>query len=431
MDLSLVHGPLHTGLMAGAFVALVVLLSLRRTRAWWTRQVPVAVAFAATLLGLVWLWLHFARPWPDGLPVIVMAWLGVAFLGIGLLVTGWRRQRWFVRVVSVVAAGLLLVGAADGVDTVYGSYPTVAAALQLPPHDAVAASSVLPRTPGSVPATPAGPLWTTWRVPATLPSHGAVFQVAVPAPRSGFAARSAWVYVPPAYLTSHRPLLPLLLLVGGQPGTPRDWLDGGRLAQRMDAWAAAHGGLAPVVVMPDALGAATANPLCMDSALGNVDTYLSQDVVTWAAHTLQVDPDHTHWAVGGYSYGGTCALQLATAHPDLFPNFFDASGQEKPTLGNDARTVAATFGGNQAAFDRASPLHELASRSYAGSAGYVVVGTNDPAYRPQAQQVAAAAKAAGMSITYTELPGTHNWNVWGPGLGAALPWLATHLGLMP
>jgi S-formylglutathione hydrolase FrmB len=430
-DLSLVHGPLHIGVMAGAAVALLVLLGLRRTRTWWTRRVPVAVAVAAILLGLVWLWLHLARPWPDPLPVVVLAWIGVGLLGIALLVMGWRRQRWFVRVISVVAAALVLAGAADGVDTVYGSYPTVATALQVAPQDTVAASSVLPSLSRPASAAPAGPLSTTWHAPADMPSHGAVFQVTVPAPRSGFAARPAWVYVPPAYLTANRPLLPVLLLVGGQPGTPRDWLDGGQLAQRMDPWAATHGGLAPVVVMPDALGAVSANPLCMDSALGNADTYLTQDVMTWAVDTLQVNPDHTHWAVGGYSYGGTCALQLATAHPDLFPTFFDASGQQAPTLGDDAKTVAATFGGNQAAFDLVSPLNELASRSYAGSAGYLVVGTNDPTYKPQAQQVAAAATAAGMSITYTELPGTHSWAVWGPGLSDALPWLATRLGLTP
>jgi S-formylglutathione hydrolase FrmB len=429
--LSLVHGPLHLGLMAASAGALLVLLSLRRTRAWWIRRVPLAVASAGALVGLVGLWMHVARPFPDPLPLVVLAWIGAGSLGVALLVAGWRRQRWLVRVLSVGAAVLLLVGAADGVDTVYGAYPTVAAALQLPPPHGVAASSVLRPTRRPAAATPAAPLWTTWRPPADLPRHGAVTETAIPAPRSGFVARPAWVYLPPAYLTSARPSLPVLLLISGQPGNPRDWLDAGQVAERMDAWAGAHGGLAPVVVMPDALGSQFANPLCMDSALGKVDTYLSQDVTTWAVDTLQVDPDHAHWAVGGFSYGGTCALQLATAHPDLFPSFYDASGQQKPTLGSDARTVAAAFRGNQAAFDAVDPLHELAGRSYAGSAGYLVVGRDDPSYRAQAHVVAAAAKAAGMTITYTELPGKHSWDVSGPGLTDSLPWLATRTGLTP
>jgi S-formylglutathione hydrolase FrmB len=181
--------------------------------------------------------------------------------------------------------------------------------------------------------------------------------------------------------------------------------------------------------MADALGAQLANPMCMDSALGKVDTYLSQDVTTWAVDTLQVDPDHARWAVGGWSYGGTCALQLATAHPDLFPTFYDASGQRQPTLGNRARTVAAAFRGDQAAFDAVDPLHELAARRFPGSAGYLVVGRDDANYRGQARVVAAAARAAGMTITYRERPGRHSWGVSGPGLVDALPWLATRMGL--
>ena len=112
-----------------------------------------------------------------------------------------------------------------------------------------------------------------------MPAAGAVTEVSIPATASGFAARSAWVYVPPAYLTPSHPLLPVLMMIGGQPGGPRDWLDGGQLAQQMDAWAAAHAGLAPVVVMPDGIGSALSNPLCMNSALGQVDTYLTSDVV--------------------------------------------------------------------------------------------------------------------------------------------------------
>jgi enterochelin esterase-like enzyme len=262
-----------------------------------------------------------------------------------------------------------------------------------------------------------------------MPRTGAVTEVAIPPTTSGFSARSAWIYVPPAYLTPNHPLLPVLFLIAGQPGTPRDWLDGGQLAQQMDTWAAAHAGLAPVVVMPDATGSMTGNPLCMNSALGQADTYLATDVVSWVSSALRVDPDHAHWAVGGYSYGGTCALQLAVAHPGVFPSFLDISGQRSPTLGGRARTVAATFGGNTQAFAAVDPIEELATRPEPGSAGYVVVGAQDHVYRRGQQAVAAAARAAGMSITYRELPGAHNWDVWRPALTDALPWLSARMGL--
>lgn len=422
--LSLVHGALPVVLAAGSGAGLLVLLSVRRDRAWWTRRVPLAVVASAALVGLLVLVLDVVRPWPDPLPLVVLLWIGAGLLGLVLLGLGWGRARWWGRVVAPFAAALVLLGAADGVDGVFGAYPTVAAAMQLPPTDQASAATVLRHT-----ALADTPTLQTWRPPAAMPHAGAVTEVSIPPRTSGFAARSAWLYVPPAYLTANHPRLPVLFLIGGQPGSPRDWLDGGLLAQQMDTWAAAHDGLAPIVVMPDATGSEIANPLCMDSALGKVDTYLTSDVVSWVSSALQVDPDHAHWAVGGFSYGGTCALQLAVSHPQLFPTFLDISGQRSPTLGSRARTVAAAFGGNDRAFAAVDPLEELAAHPQPGSAGYLVVGAQDRYYRPQAQAVAAAARGAGMSITYQELPGDHSWAVWRPALTVALPWLTQRMGL--
>jgi enterochelin esterase-like enzyme len=431
VGLSLTHGPLHLLLVLGALGALAGLLMLRRGRPWWTRRVPTAVLLAAGAATGAWLFVAVAKPWPDGLPLEVMAWLATPFLALALLGLGWRRQRWRVRGAAVVAAVVVVLGAADAIDTVYGAFPTVATAMQLAPHDYAPAAGFTRAVATPTRAAHGQPLWHRWHPPAALPQHGAVIEVPIPATRSRFDARPAWVYLPPAYLTPHRPLLPVLLMVGGEPGSPRDWLDGGQLADQMDQWAAAHGGLAPVVVMPDALGGETANPLCMDSARGRADTYLAQDVPAWVTSALQVDRDTAHWAVGGYSYGGTCALQLAVAHPRLFPTFLDISGQEAPTLGGYWRTVDAAFHGDQAAFEAVDPLHELAARRYPRSAGYLVAGAQDTIYRPQALAVAAAARKAGMSITVTELPGRHSWAVWRPALGVALPWLTARTGLAP
>ena len=429
--LALTQGPLHVLLLGGLVAGVGYLLALRRDLRWWTVWVPAAVVAAVVPAWAFRQWVIDAKPWPDGLPVGVTAWIAAGLLGPTLLVAGWRSRRWRVRLGGCLAAALTVLGAADAVDTVYGAYPTVATALQLPPADTVAATGVLHRDSGAgrLPAGAAGPLWQRWQPPPGMPTHGVVTQVHIPATHSGFSARDAWVYLPPAYLTPHRPLLPVLMMVSGEPGSPRDWLDGGLIAEQLDRWTAAHHGLGPVVVMPDGLGALTANPLCMDSALGRADTYLARDVPDWIRSSLQVDPDTAHWAVGGLSAGGTCALQLAVAHPGLFPTFLDESGQREPTLGGHARTVAATFGGNEAAFDAVDPLHELARHRFPGSAGAVVVGHQDSDYRPAAREVAAAAQAAGMSIRYVVLPGTHNWPFWRGAFGRELPWLAARMGL--
>jgi S-formylglutathione hydrolase FrmB len=431
--LSLVHGWLRVTLAVAVFAGLAGLLLVRRDRRWWLRWVPLAIGLALALLVLVVVYLDVTKPWPDPLQPDVMAWIGAGLFAVVLLVLGWRGRRWWVRGAATAAAVLVVLGAADGVNADFAEFPTIAAALQLPPQDQVSARSALEQPRHAPAGDPLAhrALSITWHAPREVPRHGAVFQIAIPGVRSGFHARPAWVYLPPADLTSDRPRLPLLEMIGGQPGNSRTWLDAGQLAQRMDAWAAAHHGLAPIVVMPDALGSTFANPMCLNSRLGQDDTYLAVDVPAWATAHLGVDPDHAHWAVGGMSFGGTCALQLAVAHPSLFPTFFDAEGQRGPTLGSLSRTVQAAFGGNLAAFDAVDPLHELAARRYPGSAGIVVVGEGDALYRSQDRAVAVAARLAGMTVSEQVRPGGHSWTVSGPALSADLPWLAARMGILP
>jgi len=107
----------------------------------------------------------------------------------------------------------------------------------------------------------------------------------------------------------------------------------------------------------------------------------------------------------------------------------DISGQDEPTLGDRGRTVQAAFGGDDAAFAAVNPLDVLAVTRFPDSAGLLVAGADDPRYLPQAQRVRDAAAAAGIDVRLTVLPGGHAFDVWGPGLSEALPWLGTRLGL--
>ncbi len=309
-------------------------------------------------------------------------------------------------------------------------FPTARALLGLPPVGQVDFTAVAPTGVVLVNRAAGRSLAEGWRPPVALPTAGVVAQVTIPARVSGFPARPGWVYLPPAYLTSPRARLPVVVALSGQPGTPRDWLDGGRLAQVMDRFAAAHAGLAPVVVMPDPLGSTLANPLCLDSRLGRAQTYLSVDVPAWVRATLQVDPAPRSWAIAGFSAGGTCALQLALNAPRVYPTFLDISGQSEPTLGDRRRTVAAAFGGDAAAFAAVNPLDLLARHRYPGTAGLIVAGRDDGLYRPQALQVLRAARAAGLQVGYRELPDGHDWRLGGAGLETSLPWLAARLHLI-
>lgn len=411
LDSPLLFGWLPTTLTWLGVGSLVFLL-VRFRRRWWTRRVPLILLVTGLVLVAVAITLAVWAPFPDPLGWRVWTWGGV---GVGALVAGivGFGGRWWRRVLIVPAVLLVLLTAGVKINAVYAYRPTLAGVLGVPAANAIDFAAV----PATEPVVPSA----GWRPPADLPRGGRVATVDIPGTVSGFPARPASVYLPPAYLVTPRPELPVLVLIGGQPGDVTDWLQAGELATIMDRYAAAHGGLAPVVVVPDATGSSFADPLCLDSRLGNVQTYLAADVPAWVAAHLQVGPGR---AIGGFSYGGTCAVQMATNHPDAYPTFLDMSGEVEPSLGDHAKTVQAAYGDRpdpEAAYRATLPLTRFPQ--VRGIAGRVVVGRDDTIYGPQAHQVVDAAQAAGLDVTLSVVNGTHSWTVAKDGLAAELPWV--------
>ncbi|MDJ0394108.1 alpha/beta hydrolase-fold protein [Rhodococcus sp. G-MC3] len=400
-----------------------------RTRWYLRRALPtglVSAAFVAVVLYVavekVW------RPFPDPIETEIYVWIGVGLAAVFLVVPRTVAARGIVRkVVSVLAAVLVVAAASAQVNLVFSAYPTLGTLLGVEEADRVEFQDL----PGRQSDVLSGsPLDTVWSAPAEMPSAGKLTSATIPPTASNFSARPAQIYLPPAYFTDRRPLLPVLVLLAGQPGEPQDWLNGGLLAITMDEFARDHSGLAPVVVIADGTGSAIANPLCVDSSLGNVDTYLSQDVPKWIESSLQVNTDPRTWMIGGLSYGGTCSIQMATNHPDVYPTFLDLSGQAEPTLGDRGRTVSDAFGGNEAAFVAINPMDLLKTRKYPDSGGAFVVGADDNDYKPGQKAMYDAAKAAGMDVRYLEVPGGHSFAVWSAGLKQELPWLMQRVGLI-
>lgn len=427
LDVSIVSGPVRLLLLLVGPLALVGLL-LRRRPGWWSRRVPLAAAAGAAAAGLVVLVVQVLwRPFPDPLPRPAVLFTGLTTTALVLAVR--RGQGKGASVLALAGVVLVAVSGAAQVNQQFQAYPTLRGVFGLPLTAQVRYAD-LPHAPQpTFTASPGRPLAASWRAPVGQSGTGVVTTVDIAGGRSGFRARPAWVYLPPAYQSRPRPLLPVIVLIAGQPGAPRDWFDGGQLNLVMDRYAAAHEGLAPVVVVPDALGGRLANPLCVDSPAGRAFTYLSVDVPAWIGANLQVDNDRAHWAVGGVSAGATCALQLAVGVPSTFPTALILSGQREPTLGDRARTVRQRFGGSPAAFRAANPLDVLARRRFPASAAVVAVGAQDSLYGAQANALAAGMRSAGMTVRRATARGGHSWVVWRVVLADELPWLGYRLGI--
>jgi S-formylglutathione hydrolase FrmB len=449
LDWSLIAGPLPVILLVGALLVLAWLVagrnaprhgSLRRgarggsadgaaSVRWLAICVPLIVVAAGGVIALLtWLINNVWRPFADLLPLPVVLWSWMALAGMVLVFARQLLVRTWPRRAAAIAAGVLvLAAAANQVNGYFQAYPSLRVALA----PWLAPEPMFTRTGNvtEVVAKPGQALESIWHPPPGMPKTGAVYQMTIPGVRSGFAARPGYIYLPPAYLARPRPQLPVLVLLAGQPGDPRAWLDSGQIQAMMDGFAKRHDGLAPVVVMPDDLGSEFANPLCLNSRLGEVQTYLTVDVPNWITSHLQVRPPEQGWAIGGFSEGGTCAIQLSTQAPRLYRFFVDISGQIEPTLGSRQLTISRAFRGDAAAFARVDPIVVLARTRFPRNAGVFVGGASDRVYTPQQRIMYLAARHAGMTVTFMDLPGGHDWRVWRGGLEHNVAWLASRLGI--
>ncbi|MDJ0313862.1 alpha/beta hydrolase-fold protein [Arthrobacter sp. H35-D1] len=431
-NIDLISGPFPLALTVLALISGVMLL-LRRHRGWVPSVVCAAALAALMAWAINWYVVNVAALSAYDLPLQVLVWIGVGVFAVLLMVLHLISGRLWRRVLAPLAMGLVLATVGMQVNAYYGSYRTVG--------DVTGASTanIAPLSPNTAKKQPghgwatktSGPAVDRWEKPAGLPVAGTVNSVQIPGRVSGFTGRTGYVYLPPAYQATNQPLLPVLVLIAGQPGSPADWLKAGELQKTMDTFAAAHQGLAPVVVVPDVNGSNSANTMCMDSQIAKTDTYLAVDVPAWIKDNLTVDSNPQHWAVGGFSFGGTCALQMVALHPKTYPSAIDLSGEAEPALSADMNTtIQKAFGGNTAAFDAVTPLNVMAKNKYPQSWIYFAAGAQDRRFTGYMNKVSAAARSAGMTVTTHSVPGAgHSWDVPLNALGPALTWLAPRLGL--
>jgi enterochelin esterase-like enzyme len=337
-------------------------------------------------------------------------------------VNGWGwRHRWIALVAIVVATApvlttLLAPGNHDGSGGT-GAQPWVTPlALPIPPPAA-----------GGAAAGSSVPLWHTWQPPAGMPAAGTIGSVQIPATQSGFTARDAQVYLPPAALVSNAPALPFVLMMMGQPGSP----DAAPIGGVLDQFAAAHDGLAPIVVVADQLGDPDVDSLCLDTTrYGNVQTYIEKDVIAWAQSHLHIETDRTDWTVAGFSNGGQCAISLASKYPDVWGNVISASGTPYEGIESEADVLAEVFGGDQEAYDATKPATVLAASNYPDTTAVFTVGADDDFIRANLKGLSDDARAAGMQTTYYEVPGEgHTTGALTDGLTRAFGVLYPRLGL--
>ena len=407
--------------------ALLILLGITRqgvrARVRHFRRLVLAAAIAGAVVGAVLTWLlsDVINVFGVSLTWVVRIADTLAFAGFAVALVNVVTTRWWRALIALVTAALTAWCLFLTINVDFGQYPTLGDAVGTTYRDTLA----LPEKPQNALSI------TEWTAPDDLPEEGLVGTVDIAARAADFAPRPAAVYLPPAALTASAPELPVVIALSGQPGTPSDVFSAGGVDQMMDSIAQANGGLAPIVVVPDQLGDPSINPMCVDGALGDSQTYLVEDVRAWITEHFAVRAEPSGWTIAGFSQGGTCAIQLGAAYPEIFGSIIDVSGEEAPTLGSHQRTIDEGFGGDAKAYEAATPLHLLAENEpFTDSTAIFVAGENDAQYSAYMDTVSAAAERADMTTIRAVSPGTgHDWNTARYGFSLAFDALLTNWGL--
>lgn len=385
--------PLDVGFTLLTVAVFLPTLGALRSRAAWRRaglRAAVAAGAAVVVLVVCWVLSDLMNVFGVALSPITRMWVAVAAAALGIAVVGLVQGGGWRRVLAAVLVPAALLVPALGVNVEFAMYPTLGTVVQKNPYPEL-----------DLAAAPA----------AAPPAVGEVRTIDIPGQRSGFDARPAVVYLPPAALVRDPRKLPVVLAFSGQPGAPSDLFTAGQLDKALDAYAAAHQGRAPIVVSVDQLSAPGLNTMCVDSALGKARTYVTEDVPRWLTAHLPVTTDRHAWGLAGFSQGATCAMQFVTARPDRFGPVLAVSSELHPIDQNPQHSADRAFGGSVAAWKAAGPIAQMRANGLGGHALWLTAGSFDREFSDNARVLARAARAAGAHATVALAPGSgHDWN---------------------
>ncbi len=249
-------------------------------------------------------------------------------------------------------------------------------------------------------------------------SEGLLRSYTMAAPSLHDDSRTVRVYLPPSYDRPEHAATryPTVYLLHGWPGSDGNWVKSGKAGETLDRLIAEKRIPELIAIFPDGRGSGMlGRSVYMDSYDGQkqVERFMTHDLVAWVDSSFRTLRDPARRAVIGLSDGGTGAFNLAMRHPDLFSAAGSHSGEF--LLSRDlgmGGIVGPDPGG-------ARLLAEHSPRLYAHTMVpelrklelYFDCGLSDESIEDN-REFHHVLDSLGVTHTYHEFPGTHEWGYW-------------------
>ncbi|EFA22553.1 alpha/beta hydrolase [Bifidobacterium gallicum] len=364
---------------------------------------------------------------------VSLGWYVISSFAVGMAVFGWAvaaliSAAGWRKIVAGLLVPVSLLSTAVMINSLYGEYTTLGSVFGY--DDDLNFSSVQLSLSHTISVAE----WKQQQASGhsqRMPDEGRQYTVEIPATDSGFKARPAIVWLPPAAFAKHPPKLPVMVMLAGNPGSPGRYFGASNTVEVLTKYAEQHGGLAPIVVSPDQNGADDINAMCANTKThGAAETYLTVDVPRWIRTHLPVQTEASQWTLGGFSQGGTCAVSLGPNHANLFGTLVSVDGELQQTSGSVDKMIREDFGGDHAAYERQVPLNAMRAHAPSHQTLILAAGSQDKDAIQVLDPLAQAAREAGMHVTrIISKDAGHNWKAVNQVFEWALPWIAARQGL--
>ena len=260
----------------------------------------------------------------------------------------------------------------------------------------------------------AAPVLPGFALIASGPSGGAVYQGTFPSRTAPQPLRPGYVYLPPGFSATSD--YPVVYLLHGMPGDPREYVSPLDIAAVADGLIASGRTHAFIAVMP----AAGPTERYNGEWAGPWERYLVDDVVPWTDAHLPTIASGAGRTIAGLSAGGYGAADIGLRAPHLFGTIESWSGYFHPLHDGPFRHASsAELAANDPALlaaEQAPTLRALGTRIFVGS------GPNHSHWFKEQESIDFAHELRRLAVRHTLVLETDRGRQYGLQLAAGLAW---------